>query len=113
MRERCASWIIIKDLFFYRFPSSVMLFGRKLPKLAKSGNSEEILKILEKGDFGAEKYNESYQSFVEMEHRKEGLDILMSAHEKFPDDTVSIFPSLTRYDVSLFLLTSRQHGIFS
>ena len=88
-----------------------MLFGRKLPKLAKSGNSEEILKILEKGDFEAETYNESYQSFVEMEQRKEGLDILMSAHEKFPDDTVSIFRSLTRYDCSLFP-TSKQNGIF-
>ena len=88
-----------------------MLFGRKLPKLAKSGNSEEILKILEKGDFEAETYNESYQSFVEMDHRKEGLDILMSAHEKFPDDTVSNFRSLTRYDCSLFP-TSKQNGIF-
>ena len=90
----------------YRFPSSLMLFGRKLPKLAESGNSEEILKILEKGGFGAEKYNESYKSFVEMEHRKEGVDILISAHEKFSDDTVSIFQSLRRYGDSLFLLTS-------
>lgn len=65
-----------------------MLFGRKLLKLAESGDSQGILKILERGDFGVEKYNESYQSFVEMEHRKEGLDILMAANERFPDDMV-------------------------
>lgn len=65
-----------------------MLFGRKLLKLAESGASQGILKILERGDFGVEKYNESYQSFVEMEHRKEGLDILMAANERFPDDLV-------------------------
>lgn len=65
-----------------------MLFGRKLLKLAESGDSQGILKILERGDFGVEKYNESYQSFVEMEHRKEGLDILMAANERFPDDLV-------------------------
>lgn len=65
-----------------------MLFGRKLLKLAESGDSQGILTILERGDFGVEKYNESYQSFVEMEHRKEGLDILMAANERFPDDLV-------------------------
>ena len=65
-----------------------MLFGRKLPKLAESGDSQGILKILERGNFGVEKYNESYQSFVEMAHRKEGLDIIMVAHERFPDDMV-------------------------
>lgn len=65
-----------------------MLFGRKLLKLTESGDSQGILKILERGDFGVEKYNESYQSFVEMEHRKEGLDILMAANERFPDDLV-------------------------
>lgn len=65
-----------------------MLFGRKLLKLAESGDSQGILTILERGDFGVEKYNESYQSFVEMEHRKEGLDILIAANERFPDDLV-------------------------
>jgi len=68
-----------------------MLLGRKLPKLAESGDSKGILKILEKGDFGVDKYNESYQNFVEKQHRKEGLDILTAAHEKFPNDTVGIF----------------------
>ena len=68
-----------------------MIFGRKLPKLAETGDSQRTLTILEKGDFGAEKYNESYQSFVEKQHRKEGLEIIEAAHEKFPNDTVSWF----------------------
>jgi len=68
-----------------------LLFGRKLPKVAASGDSKEILKIFEKGDFGVDKYNESYQSFVEKQHRKEGLDIVTVAHEKFPNDAVGIF----------------------
>ena len=67
-----------------------MLFGRKLPKLAENGDSKRILHILEKGAFGAEQYNESYLSFAECQHRKEGLEILIAAHEKFPTDTVSI-----------------------
>lgn len=67
-----------------------MLFGRKLPHLAEIGDYEGILRILEKGNFGAEKYNESYQSFVDMQHRKEGLEIIMIAHDKFPEDTVCI-----------------------
>lgn len=70
-----------------------MLFGRKLPVLATTGDSQRMLTILEKGDFGAEKYNESYLSFVENNHRKEGLDIIQAAHEKFPNDSVSC----TRY----------------
>jgi len=37
-----------------------LLFGRKLPKVAASGDSKGILKIVEKGDFGVDKYNESY-----------------------------------------------------
>ena len=73
-----------------RFPSSVMLFGRKLPKLAENGDSKRTIHILEKGDFGVQKYNESYQSFVESQHRTEGLEILTAAHEKFPADTVSM-----------------------
>ena len=67
-----------------------MLFGRKLPKLAENGDSKRILHILEKGAFGVEKYNESYLSFAECQHRKEGLEILIAANEKFPTDTVSI-----------------------
>ena len=39
--------------------------------------------ILGKGDFGPEKYNESYLSFIENQHRKQGLDVIQSAHEKF------------------------------
>ena len=66
-----------------------MIFGRKLPKLAEAGDSQRTLEILEKGSFGVEKYNESYQSFVEQDHRKEGLDIIQAAHQKFPNDTVS------------------------
>lgn len=66
-----------------------MIFGRKLPKLAESGDSERTLTILEKGGFGPEKYNESYQSFVEKNHRQEGLAIIETAHEKFPNDPVS------------------------
>ena len=73
-----------------RFPSSVMLFDRKLPKLAENGDSKRTIHILEKGDFGVQKYNESYQSFVESQHRTEGLEILTAAHEKFPADTVSM-----------------------
>jgi len=80
-----------------------MLLGRKLPKLAESGDSTGILKILEKGDFGVDKYNESYQSFVEKQHRKEGLDILTAAHERFPNDTVGIF-QLEANGASLFFL---------
>ena len=80
----------MKTFFLSRFPSSVMLFGRKLPKLAENGDYQRILNILEKGDFGVEKYNESYLSFAERQHRKEGLEILTAAHEKFPTDTVSI-----------------------
>ncbi|KAL9984671.1 hypothetical protein ACROYT_G006994 [Oculina patagonica] len=76
------------DYGLEKFPSSVMLFGRKLPKLAESGDSQRMLTILEKGDFGPEKYNESYLSFVETNHRKEGLDIIQAAHEKFPNDTI-------------------------
>jgi len=71
-----------------KFPSSSMIFGRKLPKLAESGDSERTLTILEKGGFGPEKYNESYQSFVEKNHRQEGLAIIETAHEKFPNDPV-------------------------
>lgn len=67
-----------------------MLFGRKLPKLAEKGDSKSTIHVLEKGDFGVEKYNESYQSFVESQHRREGLEILTAAHEKFPTDTVSM-----------------------
>lgn len=66
-----------------------MIFGRKLPKLAETGDSQRTLAILEKGGFGPEKYNESYQSFVEKNHRQEGLDIIETAHEKFPNDSVS------------------------
>lgn len=44
--------------------------------------------ILGKGDFGPEKYNESYLSFIENQHRKQGLDVIQSAHEKFPSDTI-------------------------
>lgn len=66
-----------------------MIFGRMLPKLAISGDSQRTLVMLEKGGFGTEKYNESYMSFVEKQHRKEGLDIIQAAHEKFPSDTVS------------------------
>ena len=80
----------MKPFFLSRFPSSVMLFGRKLPKLAENGDSNRILHILEKGAFGVEKYNESYLSFAECQHRKEGLEILIAAHEKFPTDNVSI-----------------------
>ena len=80
----------MKPFFLSRFPSSVMLFGRKLPKLAENGDSKRILHILEKGAFGVEKYNESYLSFAECQHRREGLEILIAAHEKFPTDTVSI-----------------------
>ncbi|KAJ7337906.1 hypothetical protein OS493_008065 [Desmophyllum pertusum] len=76
------------DYGLEKFPSSVMIFGRKLPKLAETGDSQRTLTILEKGDFGAEKYNESYQSFVEKQHRKEGFEIIEAAHEKFPNDTV-------------------------
>ena len=32
--------------------------------------------ILGKGDFGPEKYNESYLSFIENQHRKQGLDVI-------------------------------------
>lgn len=80
----------MKPFFLSRFPSSVMLFRRKLPKLAENGDSKRILHILEKGAFGVEKYNESYLSFAECQHRKEGLEILIAANEKFPTDTVSI-----------------------
>lgn len=65
-----------------------MIFGRLLPKLAKSGDWQRTLMILGKGDFGPEKYNESYLSFIENQHRKQGLDVIQSAHEKFPSDTV-------------------------
>lgn len=65
-----------------------MIFGRLLPKLAKSGDSQRTLMVLGKGDFGPEKYNESYLSFIENQHRKQGLDVIQSAHEKFPSDTV-------------------------
>lgn len=71
-----------------KFPKSAMIFGRLLPKLAKSGDSQRILMILRKGDFGAERYNESYLSFIENQHRKQGLDVIQSAHEKFPSDTI-------------------------
>ena len=67
-----------------------MLFDRKLSKLAEIGDSEGILRILEKGSFEARKYNESYQSFVELQHRKEGLEIITIAHGKFPEDTVGL-----------------------
>ena len=67
-----------------------MLFGRRLRKLAENGDSKRILHILEKGAFGVEKYNESYLSFAECQHRKEGLEILIAAHERFPTDAVSI-----------------------
>ena len=66
-----------------------MIFGRKLPMLAETGDSQRTLTILEKGGFGPEKYNESYQSFVEKNHRHKGLDIIKTAHEKFPNDPVS------------------------
>lgn len=66
-----------------------MIFGRKLPKLGENGDSQRTLEILEKGSFGPEKYNESYQSFVEKNHRQEGLDIIETANEKFPNDPVS------------------------
>lgn len=66
-----------------------MIFGRKLPKLAETGDSQRTLTILEKGGFGPEKYNESYQWFVEKNRRKEGLDIIETAHEEFPNDPVS------------------------
>lgn len=65
-----------------------MIFGRLLPKLAKSGDWQRTLMILGKGDFGPEKYNESYLSFIENQHRKQGLDVIQSAHEKFPSDTI-------------------------
>lgn len=76
------------DYGLEKFPSSIMLFGRKLPKLTEIGDCEGTLRILEKGNFGAEKYNESYQSFVDMQHRKEGLEIIVIAHAKFPEDTI-------------------------
>ncbi|XP_068711774.1 TPR repeat-containing protein DDB_G0287407-like isoform X2 [Montipora foliosa] len=76
------------DYGLEKFPSSEMLFDRKLSKLAEIGDSEGILKILEKGSFEARKYNESYQSFVELQHRKEGLEIITIANGKFPEDTV-------------------------
>lgn len=71
-----------------KFPKSAMIFGRLLPKLAKSGDSQRTLMILGKGDFDPEKYNESYLSFIENQHRKQGLDVIQSAHEKFPSDTI-------------------------
>ena len=81
---------INSNVFFScRFPSSSMIFGRKLPMLAETGDSQRTLTILEKGGFRPEKYNESYQSFVEKNHRHEGLDIIKTAHEKFPNDPVS------------------------
>ena len=89
-----------------------MLLGRKLPKLAESGDSKGILKILEKGDFGVDKYNESYQSFVEKQHRKEGLDILTAAHEKFPDDTVGIFQLEAMMPLCFSYYKSKTDGIF-
>ena len=71
-----------------RFPSSIMLLGRKVPQLAESGDFQRMLAILDKGDFFPEKYNEAYQSFVQENHRKEGLIILEAAHQKFPKDRV-------------------------
>lgn len=76
------------DYGLEKFPSSSMIFGRKLPKLAENGDSQRTLEILEKGGFGPEKYNESYQSFVETNHRQEGLDVIETAHQKFPNDPV-------------------------
>lgn len=77
-----------------------MIFGRKLPKLAETGDSQRTLKILEKGGFGPEKYNESYQSFVAKNQRQEGLDIIKTAHEKFPNDPVSCNHRFQRWNIS-------------
>ena len=57
-----------------------MLFGRKLPKVALSGNSKGILTILEKDDFGVENT---------MNHTK--VLSRTAAHEKFPNYAVRIF----------------------
>ena len=65
-----------------------MLFGRKMPKLAMKGDSETLLKILSKGEFGAMEYNDSYREFVEKNNRKQGLVILAEGHDKFPEDAV-------------------------
>ena len=65
-----------------------MLFGRKLPQLVEQADSETLLKILAKGDFSAVEYNDSYRAFVEKNHRKEGISILIQGHERFPSDTV-------------------------
>ena len=78
------------DVVLFRFPSSQMLFGRKLPQFAGIGDSETLLKVLGNGDFSAVEYNNSYEAFVEKNHRKEGLTILIEGHEKFPSDTVFI-----------------------
>ena len=66
-----------------------MLLGRKREILTEQGDGSSLLKILEKGEFGAEEYNLAYQELVEKQHRKEGLPILVAAANKFPEDTVS------------------------
>lgn len=86
-----------------------MLFGRKLPKLAENGDSKRILHILEKGAFGVEKYNESYLSFAECQHRKEGLEILIAANEKFPTDTIILRNLASCYSLYKDYTKASQH----
>ncbi|KAM7438388.1 hypothetical protein ABFA07_012101 [Porites harrisoni] len=97
------------DYGLEKFPSSVMLFGRKLPKLAENGDSKRVLHILEKGAFGVEKYNESYLSFAECQHRKEGLEILIAANEKFPTDTIILRNLASCYSLYKDYTKASQH----
>ncbi|XP_070579554.1 TPR repeat-containing protein DDB_G0287407-like [Ptychodera flava] len=74
------------DYALTRFPKSNMLLLRKTEEYAKSGNAEMLCQILLNGEFEAPKYTAAYQSFVENDHRQEGLDVLKQGKEKFPED---------------------------
>ncbi|XP_071479087.1 TPR repeat-containing protein DDB_G0287407-like [Diadema antillarum] len=75
------------DFALEKFPDSDMLLGRKITQLAPQGRVEEMLAVLERGNFEANSYNLCCQDFVMSDHKPEGLRIMERAAEKFPEDT--------------------------
>jgi hypothetical protein len=67
-----------------------MLLVRVQEQYSSSGNTKEMLQVLKNGEFGVEQYNNAYQAFVKSNHKKEGIALLVAAHDKFPDDKVKL-----------------------
>ncbi|XP_033125659.1 TPR repeat-containing protein DDB_G0287407-like isoform X2 [Anneissia japonica] len=76
------------DAGLRKFPNSQQLLGIKIRELSPTGDADTLLSYLTAGEFDASVYSYCYSEFVKNEQRENGIKILESAAEKFPDDVI-------------------------